>query len=728
MRLPRAAARALAAPRVPVNCPLSCLLRRLRLARAVLMVFLLCTLFSSVASAADEAPSPIPQSCVPLGGAEHQAVPLSGHLAILEDVGGLLDIRQVVQADAAGRFTPVKASVSRGFGEGTLWIRFCLPPSEHERLWLRASPAFIDHLTLYSPLAAAGPAAYKASSAGDMEAFETREMPFRDFLYVLDGDHRTQRTFYLQMRTASTRAVVLEAYTPAVLQAETGADYIHYGIFTGIAVLAVILNLALYFWLRDRTNLYYAINVALVCWTVMLAAGFVFQFWPGLAPAHANLRLGISILLLNASNIAFLAHVYRLREYFPWLQKGALAVAAFYLLAIPVAFFVDWRVIAVPTQSLIVFSQCAAVLTAAVLFWRHAHLRFYVIAFLPIQLNVLATYGRNIGLLPSTAFIINSSTIATATHILLLTIALARRAQQAEAEKKRMQDQALALSRQAERELESRVAARTMELSQANASLEREIAMRQILQGELQQALSTEQTAHAAQKEFVSMVSHEFRNPLAVIDTVAQRMEENLTERHPDLVASAGRMRRSVARLLALIENCLTEDRLSSPYMLPRVTPVDLTLLLKTHFGDQGPGGRVHLRLPEGAVTVHMDAHLIGTAISNLVENALKYSPAHQPVRVSLVTGNGHADVRVADHGAGIALDDQARIFEKFYRATDAQRLSGAGLGLYLARELAQRHGGDVSLVYSNSEMGTCFSLTLPLPMQVAATVAGSSA
>jgi signal transduction histidine kinase len=125
---------------------------------------------------------------------------------------------------------------------------------------------------------------------------------------------------------------------------------------------------------------------------------------------------------------------------------------------------------------------------------------------------------------------------------------------------------------------------------------------------------------------------------------------------------------------------------------------------------------------------VHIDAHLIGTAISNLVENALKYSPAHDPVDVSLLTENGHADVRVSDRGAGIVPEEQIRIFEKFYRAAAAQRLSGAGLGLYLARELAQRHGGDVRLIYSSATLGTCFSLTLPLPMRMPEQAAASTA
>ena len=669
-------------------------------------------------SAISPAPVPGAPACVPLAGIEKESIPLSGHLAILDDPRGQMTLEQAIAADRAGGFEPLRGNVSRGFGGGALWIRFCIPAHGQPRLWLRAAPAFIDHLTLYAPLAAGG---YRASSAGDMENFEARELPFRDFLYAIDVSAAAPLTYYMQMRSSSSRAVLLELYSPAGLAAEIGADYIRYGIFTGIALLTILLNLALWLLLRVRTNLYYAGNVALVTWNILLGAGFIYQFWPALDPANANVRVGISLLLGYAGVISFLAHLFNLRVTLPWAHKAALGVAAACVAAAPFTFFIDWRLIAVPMQSLIGISQLISLGVSLWLFLRQPALRFYVIAFLPIQLNILASGGRNLGLLPASTLILESATFCSAVHICLLTVALARRAYQAEAEKKRAQDSALASSRQAERELELRVADRTAALSEANASLEREIATRQILQGELQQALSSEQTAHAAQKEFVSMVSHEFRNPLAVIDTVAQRMEETLTERHPDLVASAGRMRRSVARLLALIENCLTEDRLSSPYMLPRVTPVDLSLLLKTHYGDRGVSGRVRLHLPGPPVIVHIDAHLIGTAISNLVDNAIKYSPAHFPVEVSLTTRDGQAEIRVSDRGGGIVPEEQARIFEKFYRAAAAQRLSGAGLGLYLARELSQRHGGDVCLAYSSAEQGTCFSLTLPLPMQMPA-------
>jgi signal transduction histidine kinase len=509
---------------------------------------------------------------------------------------------------------------------------------------------------------------------------------------------------------------------PTLIEAQVqagSAGFLNYGIFTGVALFAVVLNLALWLWLRVRTHLYFAGNVALAGWTLLLASGVAYRFWPLLEPGDPELRLGVSILLANACSTAFLVHLYGLRVQHPRLRGIALGVSLCYLLAVPLLLITGWQAVAAPVHVFIAICQIGALALGAWLSARRPEMRFYAVAFLPVQLNLVLICARHLGLLPAALFAPGMTVFATAIHIVLLTVALARGAQQAEAADKRAQDAALSSARAAERELEARVAERTAALLQANQSLEREVIARQLLQGELQQALASEQAGHAAQKEFVSMVSHEFRNPLAVIDTVAQRMEETLTGRHPDLVASAARMRRSVARLLALIENCLTEDRLSSPYMLPRVSPVDLGQLLSAYFASgRGANERVALRVPETQVMVHADANLIGTAIFNLVDNALKYSSPQHEVGVTLAIQNGNAEISVADRGGGIPLEEQARIFEKFYRAAAAQRVSGAGLGLYLARELAQRHGGDIRLAYSSAKEGTCFVLSLPMPMQ----------
>ena len=99
--------------------------------------------------------------------------------------------------------------------------------------------------------------------------------------------------------------------------------------------------------------------------------------------------------------------------------------------------------------------------------------------------------------------------------------------------------------------------------------------------------------------------------------------------------------------------------------------------------------------------------------LANLVENAVKYSPSGETVEVSAAALNGNVVVRVRDRGPGIASDDQSLIFEKFGRARSGKVLPGTGLGLFIARSIAEAHGGTLDVRSAPSE-GATFTLVLP--------------
>ena len=107
---------------------------------------------------------------------------------------------------------------------------------------------------------------------------------------------------------------------------------------------------------------------------------------------------------------------------------------------------------------------------------------------------------------------------------------------------------------------------------------------------------------------------------------------------------------------------------------------------------------------------------MIDIALSNLVSNALKYSPEDAPVTITLQPDAiaGQMAIRVQDQGQGIRSDDRKQIFNKFFRSADNQRIPGSGLGLHLARELARRHGGNVKLAPQADAVGAVFTFTLP--------------
>jgi signal transduction histidine kinase len=273
----------------------------------------------------------------------------------------------------------------------------------------------------------------------------------------------------------------------------------------------------------------------------------------------------------------------------------------------------------------------------------------------------------------------------------------------------------LAVRLEAEQALEGTVARRTAELQQTNAALHEEIAARARLEARLRESLEVERQAIVQQREFVSMVSHEFRTPLTVIDGAAQSLDISRLGAEPVVKQRTERIRRAVQRLTMLIENILVSDRLQPENRDLRVEALDMVALARGvcesfHF----PGAtRLVLEVHEPLAKVRGDRALLEIALQNLMQNALKYSPPEQPVHVVLRQAGDNVQIDVVDCGPGVAPADVAHIFEKYFRAETMGAVPGTGLGLHLSREIAMRHGGDVVL-HETDASGSTFRLALP--------------
>lgn len=217
------------------------------------------------------------------------------------------------------------------------------------------------------------------------------------------------------------------------------------------------------------------------------------------------------------------------------------------------------------------------------------------------------------------------------------------------------------------------------------------------------------------QRQFVLMVSHEFRTPLAIIDSASQMLELE-----PKLPVSAmprvGKIRNAVQRMLHLIERCLTNDRLGTAAARP--VAFDLAAMLTALVGEVGASAcshRVELHGAGRPLPIPGDRDLLAIVFSNLLENAVKYSPNGGTVRVDLSAGEGQVTVRITDEGIGVNAADAARLFDKYFRASNAAGTTGAGLGLHLARCIVDNHGGGISMT-SELGRGSAFTVRLPVP------------
>ncbi len=215
--------------------------------------------------------------------------------------------------------------------------------------------------------------------------------------------------------------------------------------------------------------------------------------------------------------------------------------------------------------------------------------------------------------------------------------------------------------------------------------------------------------------EFLSIASHELKTPL----TALQLQIESLLRR-PDSPPNPAKLRiihRSLERLGALINQLLDVSRVTSRRLELEKENVDLGNLIRgvaVQFDDELARAKCDLRLDlPAAIHVSCDPLRIEQVITNLITNALKYGSGNA-IELGLAVTATHAEVRVRDHGIGIAAEDQGRIFERFERVDSERSHGGFGLGLWIVRQILESHGGTIR-VSSERGVGSVFTASLPL-------------
>jgi signal transduction histidine kinase len=221
----------------------------------------------------------------------------------------------------------------------------------------------------------------------------------------------------------------------------------------------------------------------------------------------------------------------------------------------------------------------------------------------------------------------------------------------------------------------------------------------------------------ALRADFVSLVSHELRTPMAAVIGAARTLQQRWRELMPDqresfleLIAA------ETGRLATLIADVLDTSRIEAGTFSFRFGDVDLGALVRDSVATAELGTdevTVRAEVREPLPSVRGDAERLRQVLTNLIDNAIKYSPAGDEVEVRAYADNGHVRIDVRDRGPGIAREDQRLIFEKFGRVTTGNARPGTGLGLFIARSIAEAHGGTLD-VMSVPRQGATFTLDLP--------------
>lgn len=232
--------------------------------------------------------------------------------------------------------------------------------------------------------------------------------------------------------------------------------------------------------------------------------------------------------------------------------------------------------------------------------------------------------------------------------------------------------------------------------------------------------VSQQLRAERAREEFVAQVTHELRTPLTNIRAYAETLSSGMFEDPKVITECYNVITKETRRLSRLIEDILSVSQLEVGSIELHLDQVDLRTLLNEGLRDlRGLADEknidVQLVLPAKLEPIRGDRDKLNVVINNLLGNALKYTPAGGNVIVGCQVAADSVVLTFKDNGIGIDPKDHGRIFEKFQRGSDPEVLqeTGTGIGLYTAREIVRRHGGDIELI-SEKQKGSTFMVKLP--------------
>lgn len=256
------------------------------------------------------------------------------------------------------------------------------------------------------------------------------------------------------------------------------------------------------------------------------------------------------------------------------------------------------------------------------------------------------------------------------------------------------------------------------DLRSKNEALLREVVERRSLEARLNASLETERALREEQADFMRVVSHEFRTPLAVIRNAVDMIAltgDKAPEANRERLSGIGE---ALNRLFSLIDRFMADDQENGF----RPEPIRIGSIItdvRLHFGMTGRSDRLDISTDDRESTLFADPEMIATVIINLVDNALKYSPDEQPIHLDVKEEGGYLVFRIRDHGIGIPQRDLAKIGRRFFRASNVMAGTGTGLGLYTSRKLLAYHGGTLELL-SKDGQGTTAIICVPLPGKAA--------
>ncbi len=576
-------------------------------------------------------------------------------------------------------FTPYHGILSRGYTPHPIWIQLEITPTEksnaNDKLILRVRPVYLDAITLYDPRDTSG----KVRTTGDQTDYKDEEYKSLSHTFVIPAGDQP-RTVWLQLKATSTTLMHVEALSLEDMQQDEHRMMVSY--YFSLSLILIFLIVVLINWINYREFLYAAFVVRNAIYFVYTASFFGFHRYllGDWLDAHV-IDLSYNWLIVGTTAFTFWFETRFLSEYKPpkWVRK-VLNVMWLWSLTAAVLLVLGQINLALKVNMMLNGTGIIILLLLAIAFiddkkvatYRSASLlnkKFVVGYYLTLTAFLLFSVLPYLGQMAGSEFSANGLVYYALTSGLAMTFLLQLRANQQR---------------------------------KANVKIEQDLALST-------QQVAFEKIRRQEQNQMLTMLMHELKNPLAVID---------LAQHASDDIKAKDYVNRSVLNIRNVLDQCMSADRLSDGKLTIQKQNVDLVELIDDLAEESHDDAhRFNLNFSGKGHTLSTDYQCLRIVLNNLMGNALRYSDPSQPIHITVATQSNAAGslgtAITVSNTPGIASWPEAdKVFHKYYRSTGAKTISGTGLGLFLVRSICTLLGGTCT--YEPDDTHVKFKVWLP--------------
>jgi len=615
------------------------------------------------------------------------------YASVLIDATGHLSFQQILSPEYQAQFKPAAnwgEELNFGFSSSVYWIKVSLSGKElHASNWVLEIPYFgLDHIGFYSPQG-------DVTKTGNLMSVGTRSIFYRYYAFPVELGIRTQ-DYYLRIDSKQNISVPLKLWKQSAfnrhLQTDTLIQAFYYG---GLGILAAF-NFLIFLYLRDRSHLYYSAFALLFGLGIFAGNGYGRLFvWPD-SPNWDQISQVVMLTLGTGMSLIFTTHFLNTKKNQPLVNGllNILIVVFFFYTAIVVStnythiskniIFQIFPFIVLPAIVIILYAGARAYQAG------HYSAKFFLMSWGTLCVGGVLGSLRQLDLIPTNWFTSYALQISSAIEMLLLSFALANRIQHERFLREVAQQEAL---------FSKETLVQTLLATEER--LERQVFNRT---NDLRTMLESEKKLREQYIRFGSLISHEFRSPLGIIENqtalLSRQTDNDYYKKRLSIISSA------THRLALLFDRWLQGDRLESHIDTDRPQLIQINAWLNDIVEKCKAYHPNHIFIYTSTKqdpTLVVDEKMLEVVVLNIIDNACKYSEPQSNILIKMIQEKNKIGISITDTGIGIDPVNHLKIFEEYVQIQSNKNKRGYGLGLSFVKKVMEFYGGSIQV---NSALG----------------------